>query len=140
MSQDPTALAAEVVSAFNDGDWKRFRAVVGEDIVYNEAGTGRRLVGMDAYLDALESWRKTFSDVRGTIEEVVADGGTVVQRITWRGTHTGPLELPTGTVPASGHSIELVASLWHHVEDGKVREIHNHLDVLTMLTQLGIVG
>ena len=140
MGQNSTAVAAEVIDAFNDGDWNRPRKVVSDDIVYNEPGTGRRLVGIDPYLDGMEGWRKAFADVKGTIDEVVTDGSTVVQRLTWRGTHTGPLDTPNGTLPASGQTVEIVSTIWFHVEDGRVRDVHNHLDLLSLLSQIGALG
>ena len=43
-------VAGELVAAFNAADWPRFRATLGDDLVYEEAGTGRRVEGGDAYL------------------------------------------------------------------------------------------
>ncbi len=64
----------------------------------------------------IAAFRRAFPDLHMTIEEMVAEGDTVVSRWTMRGTHLGPFEeiAPTGkTVAASGISI-------FHFADGKI--------------------
>ena len=60
-----------------------------------------------------------------------------VLEIRWEGTHTGPLETPAGTVPASGNRLSVDASFWTRDEGDAIEEIHHHLDVLTLLQQIG---
>ena len=76
-------------------------------------------------------------DVHGTVERMLADGGTVAQEVTWRGTHQGPLETPGGTVPPTGASVTIPATLWMSVNGDAVAEVHHHLDVLSLLAQIG---
>ena len=54
----------------------------------------------------------------GTIECSIASGSTVVQELTWQGTHTGPLLGPGGTLPATGKRIQVQASFWLTFRDG----------------------
>jgi steroid delta-isomerase-like uncharacterized protein len=134
---DAAAVADRLLQAFNDADWGTFRAVLADDAVYVEAGTGRRIEGADAYLALCQGWKEALPDVRGTVERVLADGGTVAQEVTWRGTHTGPLPTPDGIVPASGAGVSVAATLWTSVRGDTVAEVHHHLDVLMLLTQIG---
>jgi hypothetical protein len=55
------------------------------------------------------------------------------------GVHTGPLETPTGIIPASNKPLELPACQVFQVEGGKVQSFTQYLDMLTMLTQIGAV-
>jgi SnoaL-like polyketide cyclase len=57
--------------------------------------------------------------------------------ITWMGTHSGPLELPSGTLPATGKTVEFDGVQVFIVEGGKVTHMRNYLDFLTMLSQVG---
>jgi hypothetical protein len=51
MGDEGTArVASELVATFNAADWLRFRATFADDVVYEEAGTGRRVQGGDDYL------------------------------------------------------------------------------------------
>jgi steroid delta-isomerase-like uncharacterized protein len=136
-TEDPTAVAREVVEAFNAADWDRFRAVLADGLVYEETGTGRRVEGIDAYVQLCQGWRQAFPDVTGTIRRAVAGGEVVAEEVAWAGSHTGPLETPGGTVPATGRRIEAAATLWVTVRGGKATAIRHHLDVLALLQQVG---
>lgn len=137
VTEDPTAVAREVVEAFNAADWERFRAVLADGLVYEETGTGRRIEGIDAYVALCQGWRRAFPDVTGTIRRAVAGGETVAEEVAWAGSHHGPLETPGGTVPATGRRVAAAATLWVTVRGGKATAIRHHLDVLTLLQQVG---
>jgi steroid delta-isomerase-like uncharacterized protein len=136
-TDDPTAVAREVVEAFNAADWDRFRAVLADGIVYEETGTGRRVVGAEDYVRLCQGWRQAFPDVAGAIGRVVAGGGTVAEEVAWAGSHRGPLETPGGTIPPTGNRVEVAATLWVTVAGGKATAIRHHLDVLALLQQVG---
>jgi len=42
-------------------------------------------------------------------------------------------------VPPSGKRIRVRGRLWHAIADGRAREIHHHLDVLSLLQQIGAI-
>jgi hypothetical protein len=75
--------------------------------------------------------------VTGTIRRAVAGSEVVAEEIVWAGTHLGPLETPGGTVPATGRRVEAEATLWVTVRGGTATAIRHHLDVLTLLQQVG---
>ena len=134
---DLTQVAADLIDAFNEADWERFRAVLSPDAVYAETGTGRRVEGADAYVQLCQGWKDALPDVRGTIRGAVAGADTVAQEILWEGTHTGPMQTPGGTLEPAGARISVEASLWARFEGEKAREVHHYLDVLTLLQQIG---
>jgi steroid delta-isomerase-like uncharacterized protein len=130
-------LAGELIDAFSAGDWARFRATIAPDVAYEETGTGRRTEGADAYVALCQGWRAAFPDASGTIERAVASSTVVAQEVLWEGTQTGPLATASGTLPPSGRRIAVRATLWYTLRDGRATAIRHHLDVLTMLGQLG---
>jgi steroid delta-isomerase-like uncharacterized protein len=134
---EATATANELIAAFSAGDWSRFRATLAPDVVYEETGTGRRTEGADAYVALCQGWRDAFPDASGAIERTVASGDLVAQEVLWQGTQTGPLATASGTIPASGRTIRVAATLWYTLRDGRATAIRHHLDVLTMLGQIG---
>lgn len=138
-SKNGAQVAEAWIEAFNAGDWPQFRAPLAADVVYEETGTQRRTQNADEYLQLAQGWKQAFPNVKGTIRNVVSSGNTVVQEITWAGTHSGPLLTPGGTLPASGKSITVEASLWSTFQGDTIQEIHHHLDVLSMLQQLGVL-
>ena len=95
-----TQAAADLIDAFNEADWERFRGVLAPDAVYAETGTGRRVEGADAYVALCQGWKVALPDVRGTIRGVIASEDQVAQEILWEGTYMGPMETPGGTLDA----------------------------------------
>ena len=136
-SAEPIAVATELVESFNDADWRRFRATLDPDVVYEETGTQRRIQGADAYVRLCQGWKEAFPDVRGAVRQAAASAQTVAQEVVWEGTHRGPLAGPGGTIPPSGKRVSVRGTMWYTVAEGRAREIHHHLDVLSMMQQLG---
>ena len=134
-----TEIATAIVEAFNNADWDRLRTLVSEDVVYQEAGTGRHIQGVEDYLDLGRTWRQGFPDAAGKVNTAVADGGTVALDVTWTGTNTGTLITPTGEIPATGKPIEVVATVWCRVAGKRVEQIRHHLDLAGMMAQLGLL-
>ena len=80
-------------------------------------------------------YRTAFPDLRLTIEDIIADGETVMARWSCRGTHKGDLSgiAPTGKQFAiSGVSIARLAN-------GKMAEGWVNWDALGLMQQLGVV-
>jgi steroid delta-isomerase-like uncharacterized protein len=141
MTEDLIAVAREDLEAFNTGDWDRMRKVITPDSVYVEPATGRRIEGADAIIEANEGWKAAFPDARGTITAEFACDDRVVVEVTWAGTHSGPLQLPTGgSIPPTGRRIETPAAQVCRVEDGKLAEVHHYFDMLGMLEQIGTIS
>ena len=136
---DLTQASADLIDAFNEADWERFRGVLSPDTVYTETGTGRRVEGAEAYVTLCQGWKVALPDVRGTIRGAIATENQVAQEILWEGTHTGPMETPGGTLPPSGAEISVEASLWIRFHRDKAQEVHHYLDVLSLLQQIGAI-
>lgn len=132
-------LATESIEAFNRADWDGLTALMAADLVYEETGTGRRVEGRDAVLAVLRAWREGVPDATGEVARMLVDEaeGTTALEILWRGAHSGPLATPGGVVPASGASFEMWATLWQRWSDGVLVHEHHHLDILSMMLQLG---
>jgi hypothetical protein len=47
---DLAQASADLIDAFNEADWERFRGVLSPDTVYTETGTGRRVEGAEDYV------------------------------------------------------------------------------------------
>lgn len=80
-------------------------------------------------------YRTAFPDLRLTLEDIVAEGETVMARWSCRGTHKGELSgiAPTGKqVTISGMSIARLAN-------GRLAESWVNWDALGLMRQLGVV-
>jgi len=97
------------------------------------AGLPNGLAGFKAYITRL---RSAFPDLHLTVEEVVAEGETVVVRATARGTMKGDfLEMKATGKTATWTEIHI-----GRLADGKVVEHWATIDQLGMLQQLGLAA
>jgi steroid delta-isomerase-like uncharacterized protein len=132
-------LVRDSLEHFNRGDFEAIRGLMGPGFVYEEAGTGRRITDPDEVVAAFRAWRTGLPDVHGTIERVLVDGDTVAMEIRWRGTHTGTLATPSGDLPPSGRPIDVWSTMWQEWRDGRLVSERHHLDVLSLLAQVGAI-
>ena len=112
------------VIAYNEKNWDKARGTLVDKGIYDEKATGRRLQGIDQIIDAWQGWAKAFPDSKATFMGEYASGDTVVLELVWKGVHTGPLQMPTGTIPPSNKPIEVPACQVVKIEGGKVQSVN----------------
>jgi steroid delta-isomerase-like uncharacterized protein len=132
--------AKATIEAFNAQDWDKLRALYAPDMVYDEKATNRRIQGPEQIIEGLQVWVTAFPEVKGTIVRELEVGDVAVLELVWKGTHTGPLQTPSGTIPASNRAVELPACEVFRVEGEKLKSATNYFDLLTLLTQIGAAG
>jgi steroid delta-isomerase-like uncharacterized protein len=130
-------IAREQVDAFSSGDWERVRAGLASDSRYDELGTQRKIEGPEKIVELFKAWKSAFPDGAGTVTSAVASGNQVALEVTWKGTHSGPLETAEGTIPASGKRQETPAAIFFTFEGDKIKESRHYFDSLTLLKQIG---
>ena len=130
-------LARKQIDIFNAGDWEQFRETLAADSRYDELGTQRKIEGPEKVVELFKSWKTAFPDVAGTVTSAIASGNKAVLEVTWKGTHTGPLESPEGTIPASGRRQETPAACFFTFEGDKIKESRHYFDSMTLLKQIG---
>jgi steroid delta-isomerase-like uncharacterized protein len=130
-------LARKSITDFNESNWDAVRANCTPDTAYSETGTGRRLEGIDALLGAIREWKAAFPDLTGQVLRAAESADTVVIEVHWKGTHSGPLDTPAGTLPATGRTVDTLGTMWITVTDGRISAETNHLDALSLLAQIG---
>ena len=84
-------------------------------------------------------WHGVFPDLHFAVDEVIAEGDTVVVRWTGQGTHQGDWATPIGTIPASGKATRTPGTSTYHLKDGKIIWDANHIDFISTLQQIGAV-
>src|SRR6266849_2943185 len=130
-------IAREQVDAFNNGDWERLQAGLAADARYHEFATQREVEGPEKIVELFKGWKTAFPDAAGTVTSAVGSGNMAALEVTWKGTHTGPLETAEGTIPASGKRQETPAAFFLTVEGDKIKESRHYFDLMTLLKQIG---
>ena len=136
-TEEIVKLARKQVDAFNTGDWEQLRASLASDSLYDELGTQRKIEGPEKIVELFKGWKTAFPDAVGTVTSAVASGNMAALEVTWKGTHTGPLATPKGTLPASGKSQETPAAFFFTFEGDKIKESRHYFDSMTLLKQIG---
>lgn len=108
---------------------------VAEDYVEHNTASPEPIRGPEGYRQNVEMIRGAFPDMSVTTEDLIAEGDKVVTRYTIRGTHEGEL---MGIEP-TGNEVEIEGVSIGKLEDGKVVEGWSNIDVMGMMTQLGVV-
>ncbi len=80
-------------------------------------------------------YRHAFPDTHFTVEDVIAEGDTVVARWSVRGTHKGELL----GIPPTGKQITVTGITINLIANGKSVETWAEFDALGMLQQLGVI-
>ncbi len=137
--QDLIGVARGLVEAFNVSNWEGCEAAMTADSVYDEAATSRRLEGVEDIILYWQGWKEAMPDLKGTVTNVCGAGNTVLIEVTWKGTHTGPLQSPSGTVPATGKEQTTRAGWVMNFDDGKIKESRHYFDMLSFMQQLGLL-
>jgi len=83
--------------------------------------------------DVVRMLGDAFPDLRHTVNELIAEGNTVVARWTMNGTHCGELH----GIAATERSIRISGTAVHHLSGNKIAETWLTFDNLDLLQQLG---
>lgn len=119
--------------------WDQGRLELAEELVHPHhvdhnppiPGHGR---GREDVVHHISVFREAFPDITVSIDELVAEGDRVVERVTMRGTHLGPF---LGIAP-TGRYVEVTGVNVCRIEDGQVAERWGMTDGMGMLQQLGL--
>jgi len=135
-------ISRKAADTFNKHDLDAYAKLYAEDAVaydpmYPEPLRGRAAIRKDA-----ATFLRGFPDIRfeilTTIEKDDRNGADEIRFI---GTHTGPLETPTGQdLPPTNKRVELKGGVFGRLnERGEIVEERRYYDVATVLRQLGVM-
>ena len=131
-----TEVLQTYLDAFNRGDWEAYKATLTPDSVHIEPG-GVELHGPEATVEGLKVFRVAFPDLTGEVVRLVPGEREAVAELVWTGTHTGPLAMPTGTIPPTGKRITTHAAKVFAFEGGLVKYSRHYWDLTELLGQIG---
>lgn len=143
-SQTPQTEQEELVSrvaeeVWSEGDLDVVDEVMSDEYVAHLPGMDP-IHGPDAYKEQVRRYREAFPDFNVEMTDIFSDDDHVAAQYVVTGTHDGPLEGGSVTVPATGQSVEYDGIVIVRFEDGAPVEETNRSDSLRMLEQLGLLG
>jgi steroid delta-isomerase-like uncharacterized protein len=117
---------------WNAGDEAAIDRFIAESAAGNDPDFG---MGREGFKRQWRRWREAFPDLHFQVEELVAEGDTVVSRWTLTGTHTGPF---LGIAP-TGRTIQVCGMSLDHLRDGLLVSGFDGWDNLGLRQQLGAI-
>jgi steroid delta-isomerase-like uncharacterized protein len=91
--------------------------------------------GLAAYAEMLSGFRTAFPDLEHKCDEIMSDGDRVAERFTTRGTHRSEFQ----GVPPTGKRVEFTGTSIFKLRDGKIVEERTSVDLLALMSQLGVI-
>ena len=118
---------------FNQKNWAVFDELYAPDVVVHNSSL--TLPGREAVTQFLAMFLTAFPDARFTIEDLIAEGNTVVFRHTLRGTHQGNYL----GIPPTGKQIAVPGISIFRIVNGKAIEQWTNADDLGGMQQVGVI-
>lgn len=135
-TQDTKQLALDHFKRINAGDIAGAAALMAEDCVNHGAvpeGQGRT-----GFASIVTKLRTAFPDLRMNVEDVIAEGDRCMVRVTFTGTHTGPLAFVRMPLAPTGKRVEVDQIHVVRAANGKIVEHWFGQDAMAMYRQLGL--
>ena len=129
------AVSRRWIEVFNERDDAAEADVRAEEYVaHAPASLEPEPLDSEAWAEFLAGFVEGFPDLQLTVEDAVAEGDLVAQRVRFEGTHTGEFQgLPPTHRKVAFSGLEL-----NRLVDGRVVEHWFQLDALGLLQQLGL--
>ena len=135
MSTDSAATVRQIYDAINARDLDGFGRFLADDFIEHEETPGLAPT-KDGVLAFFAMQLAAFPDMRMHVQDVVADGGKVVARVRFTGTHRGDFM----GMPATGRSVDAnLFDMFVIGDDGMAHEHWGVMDQLAIMQQLGAV-
>jgi steroid delta-isomerase-like uncharacterized protein len=91
--------------------------------------------GIEAAKRFVEPYHDAFPDLRGTVEDLVAEGDKIAVQFKMQGTHRGPFM----GVPATGKQVTVTGMAIVQVANGKIAQESVEIDMLGGLQTIGAI-
>lgn len=135
VTTSPVEVARTYLDAFNRSDWDAYTRTLTPDSVHIEPGM--ELHGPGATIEGLGVFKTAFPDLHGEITRMIGGDAEVAAEIVWRGTHTGPLVTPTGTIPATGRPVTIHATKVFAFDGDRIKYSRHYWDMTELLGAIG---
>jgi len=128
------ALVNRMWEAWGKGDFEAFKEAVAPEYVWYMPSRSTKPVSREETIEFAKMMHNAFPDVTFSIEELIAVEDRVISRFIMRGTHEGEFQ----GIPATGNKVECSGILISRIENGKIVEHREELDLLGLYQQLGM--
>jgi len=119
--------------AWNKGDFETFKELLAPDYACYFPSRSTTPMSQEETIEIRKMLQKAFPDISWSMEELIATEDKVIIRVIERGTHEGEYM----GIPATGNKYETSEISISRIENGKIVEQREELDLLGLYQQLG---
>ena len=94
--------------------------------------------GKAQILASVKAWKTAFPEGSAQVTNQISEGDLLVSEVVYRGTHSGPLASPTGTIAPTGKPIELHLAIVSRFRNGLIQRERAYFDLAGLMQQLGV--
>jgi ketosteroid isomerase-like protein len=123
-----------------DMDMAAWAAAFTEDGTFTDESIGVTWKGPSELPVQVENYHRAFPDMHRELYQVYVSGDIVVVQLALQGTHSGPLNMPGGTLAPTGKRMDAPCCDVLELTDGKIKRFDCYPSGTVILTQLGLIG
>ena len=138
MHEEVLEVVRAIFDAVNERELDRGAARIADDAELVDVATRLSFSGPEGWKRNVLRWLGAFPDVTVEATNIVASGEWAAVEYRAAGTHAAPLELPSGSLPATARSVVLELCDVVRIRDGKLATGRTYYDLASLLTQLGV--
>jgi ketosteroid isomerase-like protein len=122
---------------FENGELQKLDGLIDDDCLFKMPGMEMR--GRAAVQGMLAGYRAAFPDLHHTVKHFVEAGDTIAIQLEVVGTHTGPMQTPEGTIPATGKRVVWDSCDYIRVKNGRFISWQAYHDPTAFMKALGLL-
>jgi steroid delta-isomerase-like uncharacterized protein len=136
MSEENKRLVRRLVNEiWNQGKLELIDELVDANYVRHDPAWPEPIHGQEGLRQYIAATRHAIADGQFTIEDLIAEGDKVVTRWTLQGTQQGEFM----GIPPTWREVSLTGISIMRVENGRIAEVWDGYDALSLMQQLGVV-
>lgn len=132
-------LTAELHHSFSSNNFEQCVKLASPNVQVKAHAFGMAFNGPEEFRSFMQGFKDAFPDLVLRHDNLVSNGNRVAVEFTAKGTHTGPLQTPAGTIPASGKKVELKVAEFYEWENGLFTKMSNYQDAGDLMRQIGVM-
>jgi steroid delta-isomerase-like uncharacterized protein len=137
---DPETFVREAYAIAERMDLEGWTSLFTDDGIFTDQSVRITYRGPDEWAYPVRNYGTAFADMHRELFDVWTMGDTMIVRPALQGTHTGPLETPFGTIPATGKTMDAPCADFFELENGKIKRFDCFPEGSVILAQLGVLS
>ncbi len=126
----------DIHTAFSNNQFDKVLSLCADDVEVKAHALGLTFNGKEGFMNFMQSFKSAFPDVTVYHNNLIIDGNKAAVEFIGKGTHSGELQTPNGTIPATGKKVEFIVSEFMVWENGKLKSLHNYQDAGSLMRQI----